>query len=588
MAVLPDPKNLDLNVVALARAIRHNESRGKYDAKGQSGEGGAYQFMPAVWKEWAGKYIKDANAPQTPENQNAVAYLRVKEQKDAGLTPAQILSKWNSGSTSWEGKKGVNSQGVAYDVPLYVQKGIQRFQEEVTKLGGKLAPGTAMAATEAPTEPTPQTKTGLLQGITQAVTKLPLRIGLGVARAASGIKTLISGTSQEKAKAAETIGQPKNFGYLGTVAPIGFGEQGQDISIGQQVKQGIGAGAEIASYGVGGGATKNLAKGLISRPIRSAIKQGAISGTLGQGGAELSRDDATTASIAAQSGIGLATGGVLGAVAGAVGSKLVKKSPQLALDDALKLTSPAIDKKAAIQTLERSGMPGGAKKTGVLARYTRVPSNRDIQVAETVKDIVSPTRGPIQNIEAVNREITNVAEKEVAPFLQANPRTFPFKQLNAKLRQLDPPDYVKTDDNLAKTYDLVRQRMIDIAKKHDANTYGLWQARQEFDDLMAQQYGTAVFDPTRNSATKQAIQDTRRTVNDFISDSIGDDTFKTQMRRLSNMYEARTNIAENNYRLLETTGFKRWANQNPLKLKALLYGGAAAGASTGLGVFFGK
>jgi hypothetical protein len=137
MPQLPDTKNLDLNAVALARTIRHNESGGKYDAKGQSGEGGAYQFMPAVWKEWAGKYIKDKNAPQTPENQNAVAYLRIKELKDAGLTPAQILSKWNSGSTSWQGKKGVNQHGAAYDVPLYVEKGLSQFQKEVVALGGK-------------------------------------------------------------------------------------------------------------------------------------------------------------------------------------------------------------------------------------------------------------------------------------------------------------------------------------------------------------------------------------------------------------------------------------------------------------------
>lgn len=134
---LPPPENLDPNVVALTRALRTIESGGNYSKKGASGEiGSAYQWLPSTWKEHAGKVLGDPNAALTPENQNYVAYHKVKEFKDQGLTPDQILSKWNSGDTRYEGKVGVNSSGQKYDVPAYVDRGLSEYQEEVAKLGG--------------------------------------------------------------------------------------------------------------------------------------------------------------------------------------------------------------------------------------------------------------------------------------------------------------------------------------------------------------------------------------------------------------------------------------------------------------------
>lgn len=393
MAVLPDPKNLDLNVVALARAIRYNESRNKYDAKGQSGEGGAYQFMPSVWKEWAGKYIKDPNAAQTPENQNAVAYLRLKDLKDQGNSPAQILSIWNSGSPNWQGKKGTNKYGADFNVPLYVEKGIQRFQEEVTKLGGTLPTGSGLAAA-AQTTTTPEaaseTKPGLLKGAAQAIAKPFLRTGLGIVRAAAGIKTLLTGSQAEKEKASATIGQPKNFGYLGTVAPIGFGEQGQDISTGQQVKQGLGTGAEIASYltpGVAPGIIKSASTtGKLLRPIGKGALAGATGGALGQAGAEAARDTSTASSISTQGAIGAGVGAAGGAILGTATGVLLGTK---------RLLSPNTED-ALIQAI-KPGKNNTAFRT-------------DLRSA--VPEIIRATDAPIENIDQFV-QATNAAKKKV-------------------------------------------------------------------------------------------------------------------------------------------------------------------------------
>ena len=125
---------LDPQALNLAKAIRRAEtgsSSDPYNAKGASGETGAYQFMPDTWKQWAGQYLQDSNAELTVENQNKVAYSRIKELKDQGYNPAQIASLWNSGKADAykEGFRGTNSQGVQYDVPEYTKKVSQYYRE---------------------------------------------------------------------------------------------------------------------------------------------------------------------------------------------------------------------------------------------------------------------------------------------------------------------------------------------------------------------------------------------------------------------------------------------------------------------------
>lgn len=105
---------------SIAEAIKQVESGGNYNAKGGSGEGGAYQFMPTTWKSWAGKYLGNANAPMSQENQDKVATARIQDWLNEGKTPAEIALLWNSGKTT--PVKGVNRYGVAYDSGAYRDK----------------------------------------------------------------------------------------------------------------------------------------------------------------------------------------------------------------------------------------------------------------------------------------------------------------------------------------------------------------------------------------------------------------------------------------------------------------------------------
>lgn len=111
----------------LADAIKQVESGGNYQAKGGSGEFGAYQFMPGTWAAWSDEYAKANEIYQSldinnPENQDAVANWKIQQWLSQDYTPSQIASMWNSGSPSWEGKIGTNKYGQHYDVPNYVNK----------------------------------------------------------------------------------------------------------------------------------------------------------------------------------------------------------------------------------------------------------------------------------------------------------------------------------------------------------------------------------------------------------------------------------------------------------------------------------
>lgn len=130
---------LDPQVVNLAKAIRQSESGGNFAAKGKSGEHGGYQFTPDTWNAVAPKYgITNKLEQATPEEQNAVAYNRIKDWKDKGHDVTQIASMWNAGEgepDAYTGKFGsttpthkagdpsigVNKFGAKYDVPAYAE-----------------------------------------------------------------------------------------------------------------------------------------------------------------------------------------------------------------------------------------------------------------------------------------------------------------------------------------------------------------------------------------------------------------------------------------------------------------------------------
>jgi len=230
-------------VINLAKAIRQTESGGNFNAKGGSGESGAYQWMPNTWKAHAKQALGDENAPMTPSNQNAVAYTVLKSWKDQGLNPAQIAAKWNSGSENgWENKVGTNSAGVKYDVPKYVKSVTDAYQ--TVKAGGNVsADPNNPSSTAAPQEPT-EPQDGFFKSMVKGVV--------------SPVATMLARPFQAGAElmgaSAETVNSytKGNFGDWVAPVPQNFSDVKKDVGRGlQTVALGLSPAAGGAAFGSG-------------------------------------------------------------------------------------------------------------------------------------------------------------------------------------------------------------------------------------------------------------------------------------------------------------------------------------------------
>jgi len=160
----------------IANAIKMVEGGGNYNAKGGSGESGAYQFMPATWKQYSGEYLNSIgkagqSLSMTPENQDTVALYKIQGWIDQGYSADQIASIWNSGKPNYEGNVGINSKGIRYDVPAYVNKVLSFIKpvmgttdNEVVSYAQQVASGKLTAA-QALNEVTPSKKTMLIEAL---------------------------------------------------------------------------------------------------------------------------------------------------------------------------------------------------------------------------------------------------------------------------------------------------------------------------------------------------------------------------------------------------------------------------------------
>lgn len=160
--------SLDPGAVNLAKAIRQVESKGNFTAKGKSGEHGAYQFMPDTWKAYSAEAGINVPLEQaTPEQQNEVAYKKIKQWKDQGLNVGQIASSWNAGpgkpNAYIEGNKGTNEYGAQYDTAKYAKDVATQYQTFKGQTPEAPQGGTAIAHAAGGAPEQPEEQKGFLE-----------------------------------------------------------------------------------------------------------------------------------------------------------------------------------------------------------------------------------------------------------------------------------------------------------------------------------------------------------------------------------------------------------------------------------------
>ena len=361
----PNSPQIDIGAFNLARAIKAHETRGSrdpYNQRGASGEFGAYQWTKPTWQGAAQRFLGNANAPLTVENQNKVAYSTVKAWKDKGYRPDQIMSMWNAGegrpNAHMEGFKGTNKFGASYDVPAYVASVSREYQRIKSESGGQ---SPDMSRQE---QGLPEKEPTFLGSVARGILKLPATIASTVVPAARALA------------GEQDPYRPIYSKYLGDVySPGGKAaralEQGTFIdpnksfganvgrAFGQAAKGTLGVagvGAEAASYAVGGGALANVGKQTLGRFALREAGAGALGG-FGIGAQQAASEAETFGQGVGQIAGGIALGGVAGLGFGALGagaSKVLNRSNFKAMTAAFSKDVPSDVLQRAQDDLTRS------------------------------------------------------------------------------------------------------------------------------------------------------------------------------------------------------------------------------------------
>jgi hypothetical protein len=186
----------DPSVVALMHGLKSAEgTNGNYDSIGDQGTAsGIGQWsndvngkpqklndgqIPANFSSMAQQYGLNPT-DFSPENQNKVLYTALSAEKQQGLTPEQILSKWNSGNpNAYENPSTSTGNGPVgnYNVSAYVKKGMTAAQQYAQMNNSPSGP----PASESQSQDTQSTNSSFS----------PMDIGLGlVGMAGSALPTL--------------------------------------------------------------------------------------------------------------------------------------------------------------------------------------------------------------------------------------------------------------------------------------------------------------------------------------------------------------------------------------------------------------
>lgn len=252
------------------------------------------------------------------------------------------------------------------------------------------------------------------------------------------------------------------------------------------------------------------------------------------------------------------------------------------LDEAIRVTKPTLTRTEKINVLTS----GDTKKT-LSGSIQSLPTDKDLLVAESVQGIVSAKKNPVVNIQKISDEIEVVA-KNVDTGLKQNNAIFNNNQLTSKLSEAKEASRVVfgSEKSIENTYDAVVTEFVRIMEGKGNTVSGLWEGRKEFDSIMKSKFPKVFNNPATTDAPRyNAINDVRRAANNYIEELLPEgNAYKEQMKKMNNMYTARTNIAESAVDILDKSKTKiilEFLRANPI-VSGFTGGILTYGAMTGL------
>lgn len=527
---------LDQDAVNLAKAIKMQESGNDPSVidgskKGKAGEQYGYQWMPGMYDAESKQYFGSV-LPPTNENQNKVAYAKIKALKDEGKSPGEIAAIWNGAHKDANGVYQANN-------PEYVDS-VKKFYDQFKGTPGQVLGASQNSDSIAPPIAPP--------GVT------PLQGGNMLAP-----PTAPAPFTPE----AETAPVTNPFKSPGENIIEGNSKTNSDRSIG-------------------------AAKGLLSN-LQSADSLYAANKLAGNDVDFTGRNQAQRTAITAPSNVNQQAGstesdllaGMLPVSEGKAAVGATKKAIGAAL------TGPKDAVLQAVMPRLVSTVAADTKTTtqGLLKKIVPVATKRLKQVAEAARPYYDAGATWSKNAENVANAITDQAQQLKNTLTQKN-IPYIFKELKSDLKNIEIPHFIKTSDTLVqKRAQSIVDKFMEIAKSKDGTLQSLLDARKEFDSWIQNEY-PRVFDESGN-AVNQLVGNVRKAANDFIAERAPDIAVKDSLKNQNLLYDALDTFKEKSalgdkqtVGEIGTTGLGRWASAHPGLMGAGKWLGSAA--TTGL------
>lgn len=208
----------------------------------------------------------------------------------------------------------------------------------------------------------------------------------------------------------------------------------------------------------------------------------------------------------------------------------------------LELSRPVLSKKAQIKVIQQ----GKGQAQGLLTPAKIIATERDLKRAKVLEDIIDLKKNKFENINEINKAISNEAESAIKG-LEKNNKIFNKKTLNSSLNKIEKPISILSDPRLNKMYDLAQEKFMFFVDKEKKNLAGLLKARKKFDIWIEEQIPKIWDDPSIKPLQK-ALRDMRKKANKFIIENLPDEEtskiFENSLKKQNLLFEARDNIAE--------------------------------------------
>ncbi len=550
----PNSEQLDPTVVNMARAIKSVETRGQadpYKARGKSGEYGAYQYTEPTWKADSAKYLGQEvpleNA--TTEQQNKVAYHKIKELKDKGYNPLQVASIWNSGKPDPEGNVGTNKQGVHFDTPQYTKSVVDSYNKFRSGLTPNPQPTTSTVGSNI-TGSTPESAPE--QGLGE-------QLGGRLSNAATALNKGVTGEINPLSSILQTVGQ-------------GAGAVGDVVNKGLELIPGIKQVEDFIGKGVGSAANTGVGKSILNTWQDFAQKHPEAADDIGAVGNILT-------TIPIFKGFGLAKE--------AIGTGFEKALGKDALGSLVSDVAP----KETGQALAKGIAKRGTTKSLIRGIISPATDESSQQLAKLVADNVPGITKAKDLATKINltQDATDLMAEDLKKRVieSGSDKLYSFKELSSKISNAEEPISLRGTP-FEKQIAPIKKAAIAIAKKNGGKISSLFDATKEFDALVKKTYPN-IWDK-ESSPIRAAVKSVRDTINTYIDDNLPDVGFKesraTQHKLIKAIENMSSKVASGSEKEIGTTRFQRFGKRHPVVsgLIKKTAGAALTGTAAGLGI----